>query len=125
MVEGQWLIQPVSDIFLGWQRSAPARDGKTHDFYVRQLRDWKFFFDIDAMRPSGMEIYGELCAWTLARSHARSGDSVAIAAYLGSSDVFDQAIAQFVSSYADQTERDHQALAAAAATGRVIAQRGL
>jgi uncharacterized protein (DUF2252 family) len=125
VVEGQWLIQPVSDIFLGWQRSAPARDGKTHDFYVRQLRDWKFSMDIDRMRPSGMGIYGELCAWTLARSHARSGDSVAIGAYLGSSDVFDQAIAQFASSYADQTERDHQALAKAAATGRIIAQRGL
>ncbi len=125
VVEGQWLIQPVSDIFLGWQRSGPARDGKTHDFYVRQLRDWKFSLDVDRMRPSGMEIYGELCAWTLARSHARSGDSVAIAAYLGSSDVFDQAIAQFASTYADQTERDHQALASAAATGRVIAQRGL
>ena len=125
VVEGQWLIQPVSDIFLGWQRSGQARDGKTHDFYVRQLRDWKFSLDVDRMRPSGMEIYGELCAWTLARSHARSGDSVAIAAYLGSSDVFDQAIAQFASTYADQTERDHQALASAAATGRVIAQRGL
>ncbi len=125
VVEGQWLIQPVSDIFLGWQRSGPARDGKTHDFYVRQLRDWKFSLDVDRMRPSGMEIYGELCAWTLARSHARSGDSVAIAAYLGGSDVFDQAIAQFASSYADQTERDHQALATAAATGRVIAHRGL
>ena len=98
VVEGQWLIQPVSDIFLGWQRSGPARDGKTHDFYVRQLRDWKFSLDIDRMRPSGMEIYGELCAWTLARSHARSGDSVAIAAYLGGSDVFDQAIAQFAST---------------------------
>jgi uncharacterized protein (DUF2252 family) len=125
VVEGQWLIQPVSDIFLGWQRSAPARDGKTHDFYVRQLRDWKFSLDIDRMRPSGMAIYGEQCAWTLARSHARSGDSVAIGAYLGGSDVFDQAIAQFASSYADQTELDHQALATAAATGRVIAQRGL
>jgi uncharacterized protein (DUF2252 family) len=125
VVEGQWLIQPVSDIFLGWQRSSPARDGKTHDFYVRQLRDWKFSLDTDRMRPSGMEIYGELCAWTLARSHARSGDSVAIAAYLGGSDIFDQAIAQFASTYADQTERDHQALATAAATGRVIAQRGL
>jgi uncharacterized protein (DUF2252 family) len=125
VVEGQWLIQPVSDIFLGWQRSERARDGKTHDFYIRQLRDWKFSLDIEAMRPSGMRVYGELCAWTLARSHARSGDSVAIAAYLGSADVFDEAIAQFASSYADQTERDHQALAKAAATGRVIAQRGL
>jgi uncharacterized protein (DUF2252 family) len=125
VVEGQWLIQPVSDIFLGWQRSEPTRDGKTHDFYVRQLRDWKFSLDIDRMGPSAMQIYGELCAWTLARSHARSGDSVAIGAYLGSADVFDQAIAQFASSYADQTERDHQALVTAAATGRVIAQRGL
>ena len=125
VVEGQWLIQPVSDIFLGWQRSKRLRDGKTHDFYVRQLRDWKFSLDIDAMRPSGMLIYGELCAWTLARSHARSGDSVAIAAYLGNADIFDQAIAQFASAYADQAERDYQALATAAATGRVIAQRGL
>ncbi len=125
VVEGQWLIQPVSDIFLGWQRSEKARDGRTHDFYVRQLRDWKFSLDIDAMPPSGMQIYGELCAWTLARSHARSGDSVAIAAYLGNADVFDQAITQFATCYADQTERDHEALARAAATGRVIAQRGL
>jgi len=125
VVEGQWLIQPVSDIFLGWQRSERVRDGKTHDFYVRQLRDWKFSLDIDAMRPSGMLIYGELCAWTLARSHARSGDSVAIAAYLGNADIFDQAIAQFASAYADQAERDYQALATAAATGRVIAQRGM
>ncbi|MGP7997163.1 MAG: DUF2252 domain-containing protein [Streptosporangiaceae bacterium] len=125
VVEGQWLIQPVSDIFLGWQRSAPTRDGKTHDFYVRQLRDWKFSLDVDGMEPPAMAVYGELCAWTLARSHARSGDSVAIAAYLGNADVFEQAITQFASSYADQTERDHQALAKAAATGRIIAHRGL
>ena len=100
-------------------------DGKAHDFYVRQLRDWKFSLDVDAMRPSAMLIYGELCAWTLARSHAQSGDSVAIAAYLGNADVFDQAIARFASAYADQNEQDHQALASAAATGRVIAQTGL
>ena len=125
VVEGQWLIQPVSDIFLGWQRSEKVLDGKAHDFYVRQLKDWKYSLDVDAMRPSGMMVYGELCAWTLARSHARSGDSVAIAAYLGNADVFDQAIAEFAGSYADQTERDHQALARAAASGRVIAQRGL
>ncbi len=81
--------------------------------------------DVDAMRPSAMLIYGELCAWTLARSHARSGDSVAIAAYLGNADVFDRAIARFASAYADQNEHDHQALANAAATGRVIAQAGL
>jgi hypothetical protein len=125
VVEGQWLIQPVSDIFLGWQRTDKLLDGKAHDFYVRQLRDWKFSLDIDAMRPSGMLNYGELCAWTLARSHAKSGDAVAIAAYLGKADVFDQAINRFAGAYADQTERDHQALATAAATGRVIAQSGL
>jgi uncharacterized protein (DUF2252 family) len=125
VVEGQWLIQPVSDIFLGWERTDKLLDGKAHDFYIRQLRDWKFSLDVDAMRPSGLLTYGELCAWTLARSHAKSGDSVAIAAYLGNADVFDQAIAQFASAYADQTERDHEALAKAAATGRVIAQRGL
>jgi hypothetical protein len=106
-------------------RTEVPRDGKTHDLYVRQLRDWKFSMDIDRMHPSGMEIYGELCAWTLARSHARSGDSVGIAAYLGSSDVFEQAIAQFAASYVDQTERDRRALAKPAATGRIIAQRGL
>jgi uncharacterized protein (DUF2252 family) len=125
VVEGQWLIQPVSDIFLGWQQTAPARDGQTHDFYVRQLRDWKFSLDIDAMLPSGMLIYGELCAWTLARSHARTGDAVAIAAYLGRAAVFEQAVARFAAVYADQNERDHAALAKAAATGRVIAHRGL
>ena len=125
VVEGQWLIQPVSDIFLGWQRSEKVLDGQTHDFYVRQLRDWKFSLDIDAMRPAGMLNYGELCAWTLARSHARSGDSVAIAAYLGKAATFDRAVAEFSRAYADQTERDHQELARAAATGRVIAQRGL
>ena len=97
VVEGQWLMQPVSDIFLGWQRTDKLLDGKAHDFYVRQLRDWKFSLDIDAMRPSAMLNYGQLCAWTLARAHAKSGDSVAIAAYLGNSDVFDQAIARFAS----------------------------
>ncbi len=125
VVEGQWLIQPVSDIFLGWQRTAPARDGTRHDFYVRQLRDWKYSLDVNAMQPPGMLIYGELCAWTLARSHARTGDSVAIAAYLGGSGVFDQAVARFAAAYADQNERDHAALAHAAATGRIIAHRGL
>ncbi len=125
VVEGQWLMQPVSDIFLGWQRTDKLLDGKAHDFYVRQLRDWKFSLDIDAMRPSGMLNYGELCAWTLARAHAKSGDSVAIAAYMGNADVFDQAIARFATAYADQTERDHKALARAAAAGRVIAQSGL
>jgi Uncharacterized protein conserved in bacteria (DUF2252) len=123
--EGQRLMQSASDIFLGWQRTEKALDGKTHDFYVRQLRDWKFSLDIDAMKPSGMQIYGEVCAWTLARAHARSGDSVGIAAYLGGSDVFDRAITEFAAAYADQNERDHRALVTAAATGRIIAESGL
>ena len=124
VVEGQRFIQPVSDIFLGWVRTDTALDGQAHDFYVRQLRDWKFSLDIDAMRPRGMRTYGELCAWTLARAHARSGDAIAIATYLGAADVFDRAIAEFASGYADQNERDYQALSTAAATGRVIAERG-
>lgn len=125
VVAGQRLMQAASDIFLGWQRTEKALDGRTHDFYVRQLRDWKLSIDIDAMKPSGMQIYGELCAWTLARAHARSGDSVAIAAYLGGADAFDRAIAEFANAYADQNERDHQAFATAAATGRIIAHSGL
>jgi uncharacterized protein (DUF2252 family) len=125
VVEGQRLMQAASDIFLGWLRTEKALDGKTHDFYVRQLRDWKFSLDLDAMNPRGMQIYGELCAWTLARAHARSGESIAIAAYLGKAGVFDRAITEFAAAYADQNERDYQALAAAAATGRITAHRGL
>ena len=106
VVAGQRLMQAASDIFLGWQRIAAGLDGKQRDFYVRQLRDWKFSIDIEAMVPGGMRMYGELCGWTLARAHARSGDRIAIAAYLGGSDVFDQAITQFAGAYADQNERD-------------------
>ena len=84
VVEGQRLMQAASDIFLGWRRvTGDIFDGQAHDFYVRQLRDWKFSLDIEDMDPARMQIYGQLCAWTLARAHARSGDSVAIAAYLG------------------------------------------
>ena len=101
-------MQAASDIFLGWQRTEAGLDGQQRDFYVRQLRDWKFSVPIEAMVPRGMRIYGELCGWTLARAHARSGDRIAIAAYLGGSDVFDQAIAQFAAAYADQNERDHK-----------------
>ena len=125
VVEGQRLMQPVSDIFLGWLRTDKAPDGKTHDFYVRQLRDWKFSLDIDAMTPRGMQVYGELCGWTMARAHARSGDAIAIAAYLGGADIFDRSIADFAAAYADQNERDYDALTKAAATGRVVAQGGL
>jgi uncharacterized protein (DUF2252 family) len=125
VVAGQRLMQAASDIFLGWQRDRDDPDGQPHDFYVRQLRDWKFSSDIATMTPDGMGAYGELCGWTLARAHARSGDRIAIAAYLGRSAAFDQAIAVFADAYADQNERDHQALAAAVASGRVTAQQSV
>jgi uncharacterized protein (DUF2252 family) len=121
VVAGQRLMQAASDIFLGWQRTQDDPDARPHDFYVRQLRDGKFSADIEAMTAAGMRAYGELCGWTLARAHARSGDRIAIAAYLGQSAVFDQAIAEFAAAYADQNERDHQALTAAIASGRVSA----
>jgi uncharacterized protein (DUF2252 family) len=125
VVAGQRLMQASSDIFLGWHRVAAGLDGKQRDFYVRQLRDWKFSLDVDAMVPGGMRMYGELCGWTLARAHARSGDAIAIAAYLGGSDVFDQAIAQFADAYADQNERDHDAVLEAAKAGRIVAEQVL
>ena len=124
VVEGQRLMQAASDIFLGWQRMSAGLDGKPHDFYVRQLRDWKFSLDTQAMIPSGMADYGEVCGWTLARAHARSGDRIAISAYLGTSDTFDRAIGEFASAYADRNERDIAALDEAAKSGRVLAQRG-
>jgi uncharacterized protein (DUF2252 family) len=124
VVAGQRLMQASSDIFLGWQRET-GLDGKQRDFYVRQLRDWKFSVAIETMVPRGLRLYGELCGWTLARAHARSGDRIAIAAYLGGSDVFDKAIAQFAVTYADQNERDHQALVDAVTSGKITAERGL
>jgi uncharacterized protein (DUF2252 family) len=123
VVTGQRLMQASSDIFLGWQRNEGGLDGQSRDFYVRQLRDWKFSIDIETMVPSGLRMYGALCGWTLARAHARSGDRIAIAAYLGGSDVFDRAITQFAAAYADQNERDHQSLLDAIAAGRITAER--
>jgi uncharacterized protein (DUF2252 family) len=125
VVAGQRLMQASSDIFLGWQRTEAGLDVQQRDFYVRQLRDWKFSLDIETMVPRGMALYGQLCGWTLARAHARSGDRIAIAAYLGGSDVFDQAIARFAAAYADQNERDYDALRAAVASGRISAEQGL
>jgi uncharacterized protein (DUF2252 family) len=125
VVAGQRLMQAASDIFLGWQRTKAGLDGQARDFYVRQLRDWKFSLDIEVMIPAGMHLYGELCGWTLARAHARSGDRIAIASYLGNSDIFDKAIANFAAAYADQNERDHQALVDAVAAGRITAERGV
>ena len=118
VVAGQHLMQAQSDIFLGWTRS-PGPDGVDRDFYVRQLRDWKFSFPIEAMIPSGMTIYARQCGWTLARAHARSGDRIALAAYLGGSGKFDEAIADFAETYADQNERDYAALQAAVKDGKV------
>jgi len=125
IVVGQRLMQTASDIFLGWNRVDAGLDGKPHDFYVRQLRDWKFSLKVGTMIPEGMRLYGELCGWTLARAHARSGARLAIAAYLGTSAEFDQAIAEFAVGYADQNERDHRALAEAAASGRITARSDL
>jgi uncharacterized protein (DUF2252 family) len=124
VVAGQRLMQAASDIFLGWHRLT-GLDGKVRDFYLRQLRDWKGSADVDTMGASVMTLYGRICAATLARAHARSGDRIAIASYLGNSDVFDRAIADFSSAYADQNERDYQALAKAVDSGRVVAQTGL
>ena len=118
VVVGQHLMQAQSDIFLGWTR-ATGPDGVDRDFYVRQLRDWKFSVPIEQMIPEGMTIYAQLCGWTLARAHARSGDRVALAAYLGGSTKFDQAIAEFAETYADQNERDYAALQQAVRDGKV------
>jgi uncharacterized protein (DUF2252 family) len=125
VVAGQRLMQASSDIFLGWQRNESGLDGQPRDFYVRQLRDWKFSIEIESMLPAGLQMYGALCGWTLARAHARSGDRIAIAAYLGGSDVFDRAVTEFAAVYADQNERDHQALLAAVAKGRITAERDM
>jgi uncharacterized protein (DUF2252 family) len=124
VVTGQHLMQAVSDIFLGWQRATPP-GRRSADFYFRQLRDWKYSAEIEGMNAAAMTGYGRMCGWTLARAHARTGDRIAIVAYLGGSDKFDQAVADFAETYADQTERDHTALADAVASGRVQAQVGI
>ena len=124
VVEGQRLTQAASDIMLGWIR-VDGVDGRKRDFYLRQLWDAKGSAIVEAMNPKVMTIYAQLCGWTLARAHARSGDAVAIASYMGSGDAFDRAIAGFADSYANQNERDYQALSTAAASGRVRAETGL
>jgi uncharacterized protein (DUF2252 family) len=121
VVAGQHLMQAQSDIFLGWARVANPVDGVDRDFYVRQLKDWKFSVPIEMMLPQGMTLYARLCGWTLARAHARSGDRVALAAYLGGSARFDQAIADFAETYADQNERDYAALQRAVKDGKAEA----
>ena len=124
VVTGQQLMQATSDIFLGWQR-VQGPDGVERDFYLRQLRDGKGSVVVEQMIPDGMRLYARICGQTLARAHARSGDRVAIAAYLGSSDRFENALADFAETYALQNEVDHAALAEAAKLGRITAQTGL
>ncbi len=121
VVAGQRLLQAASDIFLGWQRTTGPL-GVDRDYYVRQLRDWKASVDLGNVLPGGLGVYARICGWTLARAHARSGDRVAIAAYLGKQDTFDLAVAEFALTYADQNDSDHAALRTAIQTGRVEAQ---
>ena len=123
VVQGQRLMQVDGDIFLGWLRT-DGLDGTPRDYYVRQLWDWKIGAEVEAMSPARLTAYGSICAWTLARAHARTGDRVAIAAYLGRGGAFDRAVAAFAEAYAGQNERDHAALDDAARSGRVVAERG-
>ncbi len=125
VVAGQRLMQATSDIFLGWQHVTAGLDAQPRDFYVRQLKDWKFSFAIEAAVPAGFASYGKACGWTLARAHARSGDRIAIAHYLGGSNTFDRALAEFAETYAEQNDRDYRALQDAVEAGRVTAQTGL
>jgi hypothetical protein len=122
VVAGQRIMQAAGDVFLGWQAT---KSGLAHDYYVRQLRDWKFSLVAEDMDPPTMRTYAELCAQSLARAHARSGDRIAIAAYLGKSQAFERALAGFAACYADQNERDHASLAAAVRSGRVTARTGV
>jgi len=125
VVSGQRLMQASSDIFLGWIKVTSPLDGESRDFYGRQLKDWKGSAEIDQMRPDGMAVYGRLCGWTLARAHARSGDRIAIAAYLGKVDTFDRAILSFCEAYCEQNEQDYKALQDAVESGAVAAETGL
>jgi uncharacterized protein (DUF2252 family) len=124
VVEGQRMMQAAPDIMLGWERIV-AIDGQKKDFYIRQLWDAKGSAEVESMDPSALEAYGRICGWTLARAHARSGDRLAIAAYLGNGDAFDRAMATFAETYADQNERDYAALQQAVDAGRVSAETGL
>ncbi|MER8008783.1 DUF2252 domain-containing protein [Streptomyces sp. NPDC094149] len=121
VVTGQRLIQTTSDIFLGWTHVV-GLDGRDRDFYVRQLRDWKGIARPETMRPEMLNLFAQVCGASLARAHARSGDPIAIAAYLGGSDRFDRALTEFAQSYADRNEKDFEALGAAVGSGRVSAR---
>ena len=118
VVEGQRLVQAASDILLGWAR-VPGLDGAMHDYYVRQMWDWKTSADLEGFEYDAMLLYAHLCGWTLARAHARTGPRKALAAYLGSGRPFTRAMTEFAESYADQNQRDYDALIAAIESGRV------
>jgi hypothetical protein len=125
VVEGQRLTQAARDVLLGWTHARDVDGSVERDYYVRQLWDGKASASIDAMDPETMAVYAEICGWTLAHAHARSGDPVALAGYLGRGDALDRALASFAETYADQNERDFAALEAAAAAGRITVQSGL
>ena len=125
VVEGQRMMQAASDIFLGWLREPEGVDGEVRDFYVRQLWDWKTSVNVDAILPKELGAYAQACGWTLARAHARSGDRIAIAAYLGKGDVFDQAVAELAEAYAELNARDHAALMDAVRSDRIKAEAGV
>jgi len=124
VVAGQRLMQAATDIFLGWQR-IKGLDGVTRDYYVRQFHDWKGSADVDTLLVPGATLYARICGATLARAHARWGDRIAIASYLGNGEAFDRAMADFSAAYADQNERDYQAFAAAVDSGRLVARTGV
>ena len=124
VVEGQRLMQAASDIMLGWLKMTGV-DGVERDFYIRQLWDGKGSALVELMEPDALAAYAEICGWTLARAHARSGDAAAIAAYLGSGESFDRAMASFAEAYADQNELDYAAFRAAIDSGRLAAEEGL
>ncbi len=124
VVEGQRLMQAASDIMLGWD-TVPGVDGKSRDYYMRQLWDWKISADVETMQTENLPLYAQICGWTLARGHARSGDATAIGAYLGAGDVFDRAIVDFAAAYAEQNDLDHRALVDAIRSGNVQATTGI
>ncbi len=124
VVEGQRLMQAASDIMLGWDTVQGVDEVPRH-FYMRQLWDWKVSADIETMAPEVLEVYAQICGWTLARGHARSGASIAIGAYLGAGDVFDRAMVEFAGAYAEQNDLDHRALVDAIDDGRVRATTGV
>jgi len=121
VVAGQRMMQAASDIYLGWTKGLDVR----RHFYWRQLRDMKGSAVVEGMTPLGLKFYADICGWTLARAHARSGDPVAMAAYLGDSDEFDKAITDFCQRYADQNEQDYEQFVAAVRSGRLLAQEGV